>query len=324
MVHHVHFPITARLFPDNALVPTHSFSWPTVAVVRQVYQGGKRHETNEAALANADVVITTYNTLEADYRRALMPTKMPCRYCHKKYFPDRLKVHLRFFCGPDAQKSEALAKQQTKKRKTATGKARRRRKIDLDAEKAEDGEDGENRGESNAYSDDDDDKDRDETDLDGDSWELIPDDVAVREAKAFVGSSGEWDDQAAVLAAKMIAAYARTTLASSSRQKKEISVLHKMNWRRIVLDEAHNIKARNTNTTKAVIALNGLYRWCLSGTPLQNRVSELYSLIRFLRLRPYSYYFCSKCPDTRCMNLHYPFQKTMEEEFVSHRYALVR
>lgn len=32
-------------------------------------------------------------------------------------------------------------------------------------------------------------------------------------------------------------------------------------------------------------------RWALSGTPLQNRVSELFLLIRFLCVDPYSYYF---------------------------------
>lgn len=60
----------------------------------------------------------------------------------------------------------------------------------------------------------------------------------------------------------------------------------------VQLDEAHNIKERATNTAKACFELQANVRWCLSGTPLQNRVGELYSMIRFLGGDPFSFYFC--------------------------------
>ncbi|KAH6915496.1 SNF2 family N-terminal domain-containing protein [Coprinopsis sp. MPI-PUGE-AT-0042] len=73
---------------------------------------------------------------------------------------------------------------------------------------------------------------------------------------------------------------------------KEQSPLHGIQWKRIVLDEAHNIKERSTNTARAAFQLKGDFKWCLSGTPLQNRVGELYSIIRFLQGDPFAYYFC--------------------------------
>lgn len=85
---------------------------------------------------------------------------------------------------------------------------------------------------------------------------------------------------------------------------KEKSALHAVQWHRVVLDEAHNIKERATNTAKAAFELKSQYRWCLSGTPLMNRVGELYSMIRFLNGDPYGYYYCKRCP---CKSLHWMF-----------------
>lgn len=77
---------------------------------------------------------------------------------------------------------------------------------------------------------------------------------------------------------------------------KRSSLLHKVNWFRFILDEAHAIKDRYSSTARACFAINSERQWCLSGTPLQNRVGELFSLIRLMDLYPHSYYFCTRCP----------------------------
>jgi DNA repair protein RAD16 len=83
---------------------------------------------------------------------------------------------------------------------------------------------------------------------------------------------------------------------------KEASPLHAIKFHRLILDEAHSIKSRNTGVAKACFALQGNYKWCLSGTPVQNRIGEFFSLLRFLEVRPFADYFCRSCD---CEKLHW-------------------
>jgi hypothetical protein len=59
-------------------------------------------------------------------------------------------------------------------------------------------------------------------------------------------------------------------------------------WFRVVLDEAQSIKNSRSQVAVAVSAVSAQRRWCLSGTPLQNNVDDLFSYFRFLRYEPYS------------------------------------
>jgi SNF2 family DNA or RNA helicase len=50
----------------------------------------------------------------------------------------------------------------------------------------------------------------------------------------------------------------------------------------VILDEAQRIKNWNTKTTQAVKRLHSRYAFVLTGTPIENRIDELYSLMDFL------------------------------------------
>jgi SNF2 family DNA or RNA helicase len=59
-------------------------------------------------------------------------------------------------------------------------------------------------------------------------------------------------------------------------------------WHRVIVDEAQNIKNPSAKSTKACCRLNATYRWCLTGTPMMNRLEDFQSLLSFLRIRPYN------------------------------------
>ncbi|KAJ5639083.1 uncharacterized protein N7484_006945 [Penicillium longicatenatum] len=59
-------------------------------------------------------------------------------------------------------------------------------------------------------------------------------------------------------------------------------------WHRVILDEAQNVKNPNAKSTRACCRLDATYRWCLTGTPMMNRLEDFQSLLGFLRIRPYN------------------------------------
>ncbi|KAJ8497602.1 hypothetical protein OPV22_008154 [Ensete ventricosum] len=79
--------------------------------------------------------------------------------------------------------------------------------------------------------------------------------------------------------------------------------LARVGWFRVILDEAQSIKNYRTQVARACWGLRAKRRWCLSGTPIQNAVDDLYSYFRFLRYDPFATYksFCSliKIPISR-------------------------
>jgi SNF2 family DNA or RNA helicase len=63
---------------------------------------------------------------------------------------------------------------------------------------------------------------------------------------------------------------------------RDTTTLQDISWQGIVLDEAQNIKNPGAKQSKAVRELKAGFRIALTGTPIENRLSELWSILDFL------------------------------------------
>ncbi|KAK4187176.1 DNA repair protein rad5 [Podospora australis] len=64
--------------------------------------------------------------------------------------------------------------------------------------------------------------------------------------------------------------------------------LFSLNFFRVILDEAHSIKNRQSKTARACYEIAAEHRWALTGTPIVNKLEDLFSLVRFLRVEPWN------------------------------------
>ena len=87
--------------------------------------------------------------------------------------------------------------------------------------------------------------------------------------------------------------------------EQEKGILHRIKFLRVCLDEAQAIKNRSSHTSIACRALQARHRWCITGTPLLNSISEMYPYLAFIRephtgsYKIFKHNFCGCVKQTR-------------------------
>jgi SNF2 family DNA or RNA helicase len=71
-------------------------------------------------------------------------------------------------------------------------------------------------------------------------------------------------------------------ITSFALARKDAALFNGVQWHRIVLDEAQNIKNPQAALTKAILKLSSSHRLALTGTPVENRLMDLWSIFNFL------------------------------------------
>lgn len=64
--------------------------------------------------------------------------------------------------------------------------------------------------------------------------------------------------------------------------------LYSVKFFRILIDEGHQIRNRTTKTSRAIFELQLSRKWVLTGTPIINRLDDLFSVVKFLELEPWN------------------------------------
>lgn len=82
----------------------------------------------------------------------------------------------------------------------------------------------------------------------------------------------------------VLTTYGTITKEFSKLHTQAREVLYYLRWFRIVLDEAHTIRSRRTKQFDAAFHLQAQYHWCLTGTPVSNRIEDLEALLQFCRV----------------------------------------
>ena len=71
-------------------------------------------------------------------------------------------------------------------------------------------------------------------------------------------------------------------ITSFSLARRDASLFNPIDWHRVVIDEAQNIKNPQSAQAKAIFRLNAKHRLAMTGTPIENRLMDMWSIFHFL------------------------------------------
>lgn len=96
--------------------------------------------------------------------------------------------------------------------------------------------------------------------------------------KAYVFHGSNRDFQKAKDAPIVITTYGQISIKRLKHNLIRIPELMRIQWDRVIFDEGHKLRNRKNNATIGARNLQARYKWIVTGTPIQNRKSDFYSL----------------------------------------------
>ena len=80
-------------------------------------------------------------------------------------------------------------------------------------------------------------------------------------------------------------------------KRKRGNFLFTVEWERIICDESQRLSNPRTSTFKALSCLESKYNWCLTGTPIRNKIKDLFTQLQFCgfgKISSYKIYHAKK------------------------------
>jgi SNF2 family DNA or RNA helicase len=72
---------------------------------------------------------------------------------------------------------------------------------------------------------------------------------------------------------------------ADKREESNINLLAKIKWNRLIFDEAHHLRNKRTERYSSCEKIKAEIKWLISGTPIQNKRSDLYNLFRIIGIK---------------------------------------
>ena len=95
----------------------------------------------------------------------------------------------------------------------------------------------------------------------------------------------ERGDDSSLHRGKVIAIHTSSRRQADKPFYKGYAVLYGTPWERVIVDESQRFANPKTQTYRYMMALYGKYKWCLTGTPIRNKGTDIWSQLRFCGYR---------------------------------------